>query len=461
VSLIVTSDNNCTDTIVQTIDIYPIPVAGFTTGNVCLYDPAVFSDLSSVSSGNIVSWFWQFDDGNTSTSQNPAHSYSANGTYAVILITLSNNNCADTAIQSLTIYPVPTADFTTNNVCLYDAAVFTDATSINSPGNIVSWSWDLGDGLGTSTSQNPSYNYISDGLFNVLLTATSDNNCIDDTTYIIEIYPVPLVFLTADTLSGCEPLCVTFVATPITGGTISTWDWDFGDGNVSVGQTTNNCYTAIDESTARLATVILIATSSDGCLYTLTMLNMIDIWPKPIGGFTAGPQPTTILASAIDFADQSLGNVVSWSWDFGDGDTVLNAGPGGANPTHVYIDTGTYNIEQIIKNQFFCSDTSEGTIVIMSDYIFHIPNSFTPNEDGINETFIPQGIGLDGKSFEMFIYNRWGDLVFKTDDINIPWDGKANDGRKMAQEGVYVWMVFTSDLELKKHKHIGHVTLLR
>ncbi|PCH93468.1 MAG: hypothetical protein COB85_07020 [Bacteroidetes bacterium] len=100
------------------------------------------------------------------------------------------------------------------------------------------------------------------------------------------------------------------------------------------------------------------------------------------------------------------------------------------------------------------------------DYTLFMPNAFTPNGDGINDTFFPLGIGFTDPKFEytMHIYNRWGDTIFKTDDINNPWDGKANNGNKQAQSDVYIWVIKTIDTKKsagQKHQYIGHVTLFR
>ena len=462
VSLIVTSDNGCVDTLIQTIDIFPVPVSAFNTNNVCLYDPAVFSDASTITSGNIVGWLWDFDDGSASTVQNPSYAYSSDGTYSVSLVVLSDNGCVDTVMQTLTIYPVPLANFVTPNECLNDPATFTDATSINTPGMWNTWNWDFGDGVGTSAVQNPSYTYTTDSTFNVTFTVTSDDGCVDDTIISIVIYPLPTVDFSVDTASGCETLCVNFTdLSYITSGSINTWAWDFDDGNASAVQNSQNCYTAIDENTSRVASVTLISTSAFGCSETLTKGGMINIWPQPISMFTVGPQPTSILAPVIDYMDQSLGGIVSWEWGFGDGDMLFGVDSAAANPSHLYKDTGTYTVEQIIINQFACSDTSYSSVIIGPGSIVHVPNSFTPNGDGINDAFIPRGVGFDAQKFEMHIYNRWGDLVYKTTDIDFPWDGKGNNGNKIAQADVYIWMILDTNMQGEKHTSIGHVTLIR
>jgi len=458
VSLIVTSFNSCKDTIVQPIQIYPVPNAGFSTNNVCLYNDAVFTDTSSVSSGNIISWNWNFDDGNTSTIQDPTHPYLTDSTYSVSLVVTTNNNCVDTVIQPLIIYPVPSAGFTTGPVCLDAAAVFTDVTTINTPGSVVLWDWNFGDGIGTSISQNPSYNYGSAGLYNVQLVVTSNNNCIANTSLTIEIYPLPVVDFTSDKVNGCAPLCVDFSdLTTLSGGTKSSWNWDFGDGSPdATAQNPSYCYMN-NGQTSLVYDVTLTVTTNQGCQSNFVIADMIEVHPVPVAIFDFSPQTGTILNPFISFIDQSISNSIAlWAWDFGDGDTSTIT-----SPTHAYADTGTYLVELLVRNPFGCLDSITRDIVIEGDYILFVPNAFTPNDDLINDTFFPQGTGIDENNFEMYIYDRWGDKVYETYDINKPWDGRANDGRKIAQQGVYIWVIFTKDINEKRHRHVGHVTLIR
>ena len=114
-----------------------------------------------------------------------------------------------------------------------------------------------------------------------------------------------------------------------------------------------------------------------------------------------------------------------------------------------------------VENSFGCFDTITLDVVIEGDYTLFVPNAFTPNDDGINDTFFPKAIGIDEKEFEMYIFNRWGDMIFETDDINEPWDGGANNGRELAKKDVYVWLIYTKDVLGKKHQYVGHVTLIR
>ncbi len=108
-----------------------------------------------------------------------------------------------------------------------------------------------------------------------------------------------------------------------------------------------------------------------------------------------------------------------------------------------------------------CLDTASEYVQIFEEYILFAPNTFTPNGNGLNEEFMPVGVGFDNDNFEMLIYDRWGDLIFKTRNYKKPWDGKANNGTREAQADVYVWMINSTDPKKKKHQYIGHVTLIK
>ena len=111
-------------------------------------------------------------------------------------------------------------------------------------------------------------------------------------------------------------------------------------------------------------------------------------------------------------------------------------------------------------NQYHCSDTKTESILIEPEFVFHAPNSFTPNGDGLNDYFIPKGIGIE-LDFEMHIYNRWGDLIFSSSSLNQPWKGYRNNGSKIVPADVYVWKIRVRDHKNRLHDFIGHVALIQ
>jgi gliding motility-associated-like protein len=132
------------------------------------------------------------------------------------------------------------------------------------------------------------------------------------------------------------------------------------------------------------------------------------------------------------------------------------------NPVYSYSDTGSYVVELIVANSFGCTDTAFKTVTVIPEYALYAPNAFTPNNhDGLNDLFMPKGVGIDPNNFEMLIFDRWGNMIFKTTDINKGWDGHANKGSAVAQEDTYVWKIVTKDTKGNDHQYLGHVTIVK
>ncbi len=156
-----------------------------------------------------------------------------------------------------------------------------------------------------------------------------------------------------------------------------------------------------------------------------------------------------------------------WFWDFGDGDSITVQNPGfsggGAIP-HTYTDPGIYNVLLMVQNQTGCYDTVVHPLIIEAEFVLFTPNTFTPDGDGNNEFFFPKGIGIEEETFSFYIYDRWGDMVFKSEGSFtnvIGWDGIANNGKETSQQDVFVWLIRTEDQNGNAHEYVGHVTLLR
>ena len=148
-------------------------------------------------------------------------------------------------------------------------------------------------------------------------------------------------------------------------------------------------------------------------------------------------------------------------WNFGDGSSDTS---GTNDPFHIYQDTGMYTICLYVENDFGCFDSICNNIEINPMWAFYISNAFTPNEDSRNEGFI-------GKSYnviehQMWIYNRWGLMIYDTGKTLNPetaqaWDGKVKGSNKDVQQDVYVWKVKLKDINNKYHDLVGHVTVVK
>ncbi|MES2287048.1 MAG: PKD domain-containing protein [Bacteroidota bacterium] len=284
------------------------------------------------------------------------------------------------------------------------------------------------------------------------VTGTS-GGCSGSAIATVMVNALPEVVFNADIISGCEPFCATFIdSSTAVGANITSWNWNFGDGGISGDQHPQHCFDIQGQYSVTLAIA-----SSNGCSATYTNVNMIILDPFPVAQFTA-PLSVGILEANISFTDNSTG-ASSWNWDFGDVLDSVNNTSSSSDPSHTYAEAGTYCVTLAISNNAGCVDTNQLCFVINPEITFYIPNTFSPNGDGINDEFFGKGENIF--EFEMSIFDRWGDRIFTAKDINEHWNGKANKGTKRAQEDVYVYVVTFVDSKNESYHYTGNVTIVR
>ena len=184
---------------------------------------------------------------------------------------------------------------------------------------------------------------------------------------------------------------------------------------------------------------------------------MITVYGNPTAEFTYDPHNATAFDGTIHFTDLSTG-ATQWNWNFGD---INNSGSTQQNPVFTYIDSGSYQVTLHVVSSHGCVDSVSHIIHIAPDFTIYLPTAFTPNGDGKNDVFGPVGSMLDNSNYEMWIFDRWGAMIYHTKDINDGWDGKANGGSEIAQEDAYVWKLQTKDNQNMERTLYGHVSLIR
>lgn len=456
-TLIVYSSNlGCTDTAYGNINIFPVPVADFTVSNVCDLIPVVPDNLSQ---GLINTYEWDFGD-NTAIdyAQNPTHLYSTASSYTIELKVISPDFCVDSVSKPVTIYQLPVAQFTVSPVCDGFPANFQNTSSIPFPDNIVTWQWNFGDGDPPVTAVNATHVYPNYGSYDAQLLVVSGHGCRDSVTQTVIIHPNPVPDFTMNVTEGCPPLCVRFTdLSTIATGSIDKWNWNLGDLTLSSLQHPQNCYYNEDYYNPQFYSISLEVISDNGCKTDSIFANAIQVYPVPLALFSHEPAPTTFLTPQIFFTDQSI-NAISWNWDFGeenlDSDTSSLQ-----HPDYTYTIHGKFPARLIVENSYGCLDTVEHLVIIEADFVLYFPNAFTPNEDGSNDIFIPQGIGV--KEIEWWVYDRWGERIFITNDTITGWDGTVRASGKLAPQGVYVYHARAKSLSNEDYTFTGKVVLLR
>jgi gliding motility-associated-like protein len=349
IKLVVTTAGGCTDT-VTVVDgikaaLKPVPIFNATPTVSCAFQPITFHDLST---GTIDEWHWFFGDGDQSTLQNPTHAYQDTGLFTVTLV-VGNNGCRDTIklVDYIYIKP-PIAVFNILSNCNdHFKRTFSDQ-SIGAD----TYLWDFGDGVGTSTLQNPMYTYAAVGTYTVTLTVHNNATGCDHTTSKQVLIADEFAAFAASLLQLCKNSSTTFTATsPHTPPAISSYLWSFGDGTSSNSNPASHVY--LDANTY---TVKLVITDLNGCKDSLTKVNYINVF-GPTSNF-ASTLPGSCLLTAVNFNDLSITDglhpIVEWKWEYGDAVIeTLTAPPF----SHAYAGAGIYGVTLTVKDNYGCTST--------------------------------------------------------------------------------------------------------
>ncbi|MFO8128859.1 MAG: PKD domain-containing protein [Bacteroidales bacterium] len=347
VYLHVTNANGCSNWITQTIEVLPGPVADFQADSVCLNTPTYFDNLSYAIGENIISWYWDFGDGTSSTLQYPIHTYTSPGTYYVTLSVTTDNGCTDDITREIRVRHLPVADFEyLAPNCFGDSTYFTDLSYSIGSNIINSWWWDFGDGTYDSTHQHPVHLYTVAGTYTVTLTVYDTNGCGSSVQKSVTVNSPPIAEFSYSTQS-CDTVQFTDQSAGV-GDSLVSWQWDFGDpssgwNNYSMLQDPVHIYYGSDSYD-----VTLIVTDALGC--TDTVVHTLNL-EKPEADFVFN---STCAGGATQFTSTSTstgGPITSYFWDFGDGSTSMLQ-----NPPHTYTSGGIYYVTLTVTNENGCSN---------------------------------------------------------------------------------------------------------
>lgn len=442
-TVIATDGNGCSDTTNITVtNINGVVLTSCGTTDVSCYG-LIDGDITVCPQGGTPAYTYVWSP-NVSVTANAANL--AAGTYTTTVT--DANGCSSSVTVTITQPPqlLITASANPAAVCSGSPVTLTGTPAGGAPGYTVTW--NPGPLAGNIQNITPA------ATTTYTVDVVDANGCTADTTVLVTVNAIPVAALLADTLSGCLPLCVNFsdLSTVVAPSLITSWSWDFGDNTTSTLQSPNHCYSA-----PGVYSVTLTVTTGDGCSQTVVMNNYISVFGIPVAAFTVSPQPTTILSSTIYFTDQST-NASSWLWSFGD---LTVATSTLQNPSFTYPDPICYRATLEVTSVDGCVDSTSEDICIDPDVSIYVPNTFTPNQDGINELFVPVTVGIDPDKYEFWVFDRWGNLIFYSDQLGEGWDGKVLGHSDLCQEDTYVWKVKCVDVLNKKHNLIGHVNLIR
>ncbi|WP_118972821.1 gliding motility-associated C-terminal domain-containing protein [Taibaiella koreensis] len=416
----------------------PIVDFNYTLGPGCSNDTIYLQNTAQFAN----SYRWDFGDGLTDTAKNPVHIYNDQGIYNIRLIA-SGSGCKDSTVKIIDInHPLQAAFNTSPDVICVGGFVnfINGSTTSVVHGTAPSWFWDFGDGS-TTTQESPSHTFNTPGEYHVLFVARNGIPCTDTARTTILVDSVPHLLLSKSDTSICQGQITTFFADYTQNG-LTDLQWNFGENADLLEQKSPGVRHAFELPGTYTITVNGYYRVCPNASATIQML----VKPMPhidLGADTSiclDAAPLT-LTDAVNAADPKA----TWRWSSGEKTASIQVRHDGRY-------TATVTIDQ-------CSSSDD--VVVTKDCYTDVPNSFTPNGDGVNDYFFPRQYLSKGVSgFAMTVYNRWGQKVFETENPNgRGWDGRFND--KAQPTGVYIYAIKVVLKNGRAEEYTGNVTLLR
>lgn len=420
------------------VSYYPSQVLAPVTSTItCMnvsFNAPTISPTNCFSATINVSYQWDFGDvasgsANISTAINPTHIFSTSGTFTASVIL--NYNCStDTLYKIVTVNQLSVNSNFVNIKCNGGSDGLAQVL-VNTGTSPYQYSWSTG----ITTAQ---LSGLSAGIYAV--TVSDAALCVYTSSITISQPPAFNASIISNDVhcfgdsTGSATLQVSGATYPYT------YSWS----NLQTDSVATNLISGVYS---------VKVTDANGC--SATYGATINTLPQPVAVFQASPV-SVFINKPINFLDQSVG-ATSWSWNFND---HLNSTSSERSPVFIYTDTGTYSVQLIIRNQYGCNDTTEQLIRVEWEKLFYVPNVFSPNGDGVNDIFIPYLFNANIDHYEFYIYDRWGNLLFTSFDVNTGWDGTVAGKTNPAMQDAYVWKIRLQSGDNDK-VYKGNVTLLR
>ncbi|MBC7381670.1 MAG: PKD domain-containing protein [Bacteroidia bacterium] len=425
---IISGLNNCSATLTDSVQVYPLPVVSIQTDTWkdCLYHAF---NLTARSDGNYY-YAWSFGDSNLAVGQQVNHKFDKPGTYTLKLQATSVNGCADSVIGILHTWPVPKAafEYTPQDTCNGPALVkFTNRSS-----DAEAYTWNFSNGNSTNQT-HVSQMYSVVGKYWIQLISKNAYYCTDTIEHDFTIFSKPLPDFNFDLSSGCSPHTVKFSNKS---KFIKKYLWYFGDGDTSTAEEPVHTYLKDGDFHVKL-----LGYAGINCLDSLTGTNKITVYPKPKPKFIAEVDNSAKPYRMVKLTSQSiLGKY--YQWNLGSG--WIN---GGEATYHRYgeTDSGWQVVQLKVYSDMLCESYYVDSVYIPGYWKgLFVPNAFTP-EYGSDAVRVFRPVGKELKSYHLRIFNKWGELLWETADLLngepvTAWDGYDLNGNPCMQ-GTYVWAI--------------------
>lgn len=421
----------------------------------CNGDSQIAIENTSNFNPNIDSYYWLFQMDDTTVVQydeiDPVIDFPGPGSYSGQFFINPGTICGDTASLFVEIFPNTEAFFEFSyDTCVAGPVFFTDASYTES-GGLADWSWTFGVGGDTTSFQNPTHIFPSPGEYLVKLEVVDENGCEAVVFRQVPYFPIPALIVVSpnDTVS-CPPATISFknLSSPIDDS--YQINWDFGDGGTGTDISPTHTY-----DTAGVYDVSLSIESPIGCVTDTVFQKLIEIKAGPVAGFEVTPPNPTNLSPEVFLEDLSI-NAAGWDY-YVDG---VRIGPG-PDRAYTFQDTGLHVVQLIITHPQGCRDTLSRLVDVVPQITYFLPNAFTPNYDDSNDFFGGVGITRGMLDFRLVIWDRWGGVVFETDNPQEYWNGQFQNNGKPVLDGMYIYQVSYKGPRGEPFEEKGYVTLMR
>ncbi len=389
---------------------------------------------------------WNFGDGSAiGNEQSPSHFYESTGFYNVgLLITNTLNGCSTgfTIGEMVKIFPTPVAEIEFDRDFCYDRQleVFYPA---NIDSSVCIWSFS---GAHQSSGANDSIVVYLDEQVATIRLQVEEFGCKSDWVE-ASAKRNPVFEVETDTNEGCDPLHV--LASIVSADEQLIYRW-LTDSVIADGEE----HLFLLPGAGNFGFTVEAVSQLTSCIDTLHWPDMVLVHPKPLAQFEVDYPVAIIEHANLNFTNLTTGTEF-FDWSFGDGG-VSNE----ENPQHTYTAIGKYPVDFITESEYGCMDTATMEIEIVPFNVF-TPNAFRPDSEiPENREFMPVGVGINPEVFQFRVYNRWGEMVFESENPEIKWDGTTKNSRP-APAGNYIWKADFEDIQGFSHTMKGQVLLIR
>jgi len=396
-------------------------------------------------------YMWDFGvPGNSDVSFDafPTWTYEGPGTFEVELVASAAFQCPDTAtevfevawlLEPFVAQPAPE--------CFQEHSFNLEAIGVTDPN--AAFNWDYAPGTATSDAGAflQGLSFPDPGVYPVTVTVTAEG-CQRDYETLVEVLFDPTIGFDGGPGSGCPPLPVSFENFSQT-ETAAAYTWYFGDGSTSSLANPTHVF-----EVPGTYTVTLEMSTTGFCVQDLaqTKTAFIEVYPEPTPGFSIEPNIVDILEPYVEVEDLSMGANQHF-YNFGDGGSSDEP-----SPSYIFQGAGIFDVTQTVINEFGCTAVAQGEVGV-NGTLFYAPNSFSPNNDGLNDAWQPVTTGT--AAYSCSVYNRWGEVVFSTTDPNAFWQGEVKEGLHFAPDGMYLYQVYLEDQLRIPFTYTGQIQLLR